>query len=622
MTTSHTSILFGTSSETSHTVFGEPRHQRSDEFLRGSPRVIASLRGVDQSSYTPLDVSGSDEYRKPHNNYLGKLVEWSRPPNEIIIEKVAHIAPLRVGFAMLWWASTLLLLVALPLWFKLLGRSTFVGAACALAIFFVSTNAWFSYLPSFLIANAVASASCILFVLDLQRRGWFKGWRWSACLLLGVYGGRFAFTVLQYPPWGFPTAALVGTVTVTAILQKNELRNQWKSLTVFSVAALVSVAAVWKLNSQVFSVVLDTVYPGNRRSTGGVGDNRLFAGAISWFMQSSFARDRNMTNPETAWGPLFLLVPTISLYVLKRHRSVESQKDATTTFAGIVVVLVTVLWSEVQWPDWLRIGNPLVFVPSARAAMITGVLVVIPLFLLLGIRHDKSTTQRKWQIQVGVLVGLTSVAIVSGDSEWMRLNVFAEAGIAVVWWSLAAVFVITYLLVVSQTRVGMLALLLALGLSSVVVNPVTVGVNALEDSAAVETVLDLSRQREGRWATTGFFEDALMISTGVPQLSGQQPFGPDFEAWTKLDPYRTSVDYWNRGQAYINFQWSERSDIGFANPSPDVIQILASPCNAILDYFELTWVVSVLPLNFSCLLPPRIVTWMGAPLYIYGRRMT
>ena len=143
ITTSHTSILFGAESEKSHILLGQPRHQRSDEFLRGSPRVIASLRGIDRGSYTPLDVSGSDEYWNPHNSYLGKLVEWTRPPNEIIIEKVADIAPLRVGFSMLWWGSTLLLLIALPLWFKLLCRSITVGAICALAIFFTSTNAWF-----------------------------------------------------------------------------------------------------------------------------------------------------------------------------------------------------------------------------------------------------------------------------------------------------------------------------------------------------------------------------------------------------------------------------------------------------------------------------------------------
>ena len=57
ITTSHTGLITGNSSEKSTILLGQPRQERSDEVLRGSPLVIASLRDIPPSFKTQLELT-------------------------------------------------------------------------------------------------------------------------------------------------------------------------------------------------------------------------------------------------------------------------------------------------------------------------------------------------------------------------------------------------------------------------------------------------------------------------------------------------------------------------------------------------------------------------------------
>jgi hypothetical protein len=108
-----------------------------------------------------------------------------------------------------------------------------------------------------------------------------------------------------------------------------------------------------------------------------------------------------------------------------------------------------------------------------------------------------------------------------------------------------------------------------------------------------------------------------MISTGVPQLSGQQAFGPNRDVWRKIETKNEFENNWNRGQSYIQFVWDSREKMTIWNPSPDVIQIVIRPCDSRLQDVQLRWVTSSTALDYECLRKRGQVEWIGQPLFIY-----
>jgi hypothetical protein len=616
VTTSHTSIVFGSEEEQSQTLLGEPRPERSDEFLRGSPRTIASLRGIDATQYTPLDYTGSDEFLTAQDGFLQKVVHFSSPIHELVIGEIADVVPLRMGFALLWWLSTVTLLLAVPAWFLLLGLSGRVGVFCAVALILVPLNGWFSFLPTLLMANAIGGSVAVLLALRLMKTNRSLVLRLSAAAILGIYGGRMCFVVVQYPPWGFPILGVVALATGVFVFREIPEKRDLLAFTVVAVTAGIAVAVVLSYNRSLYSVVLDTVYPGKRRDSGGSGDHLVWSGALTWFLQSDFVRERALSNPERALGPTFLLIPTVFLLIIQRQL-IGARKWVTGAVTLAVLWMgIMLVWAQAKWPDWMLKFNPLVWVPAPRAGQILGYMVVIPLFLILA-RKEISTVQRSL-VNSGSIAVL-AVGVSAGQLETMRINFLGGVDVSVVWWTFLMILIVSLALTqIRRTDFATLPLLGFLLFSSAAISPITVGLGAYGHSDALSAILELSSEKpEQRWATTGFYEDALMISSGVPQLSGQQPLGPNDAAWKVIDPDGAYVDSWNRGQSYVNFAWDGSGKWSIWNPSPDVIQVVIDPCDSRLRQLELGWVISRPQISFPCLTERKTVTWMGAPLFVY-----
>lgn len=612
ITTSHTSTLFGSADEKSHVILGEARQQRSDEFLRGSPRVVGSLRQIKLANYTPFDYTGSPEFQKNQTSPLARVNYYLAPINEIVVDQAVKLLPLEMAFSLLWWQNIWLLFVAVPVWFVLLGRRPEIGALTALLVFFSVSNNWFSYLPSNLIAQSVASACLVMIALKLlSRRRVLSS---ALAILLAIYAGRFAFTVIQYPPWGIPIILMVAVVTA---LQIFNVRDRWqviRYLLVVLCGGALATLCVYVYNRQLYDVALTTVYPGQRRDSGGNNGQGLWSGGLAWFFQSTFARRGGFANPEVILGPTFVVIPTIFLLVNAYAQDLIDRRLRQTVTTLVVGILILICWSQVNWPKWALFLNPLVFVPAARADQILGILVLFPLVLILS-----SKAQIQIRTSVCVMATLLTIAIASRDMQSIKLAFLPESGEIILTFSMVMVAVITYCLLRFRSFFAKtLPLVILIIGSSVLVNPLVSGLGALGESDAVKVIRTLGDSApNGRWATNGYFQDALMISTGVPQLSGQQPYGPNMQVWRKIDTQNKFEDNWNRGQAYIQFVWDPRKDVAIWNPSPDVIQVVINPCDSRLQDVQLHWVMSSIELSYSCLVKKKQIEWMGLSTYVY-----
>jgi hypothetical protein len=92
------------------------------------------------------------------------------------------------------------------------------------------------------------------------------------------------------------------------------------------------------------------------------------------------------------------------------------------------------------------------------------------------------------------------------------------------------------------------------------------------------------------------------MANAIPSLSGQQWTGPARESWMVLDPEERYVQAWNRGTSYI----AVLPIVGLAEPiietpQPDIIVIRIDPCDAALDTFQVTHMITSTPMDSPCL---------------------
>jgi len=622
VTTSHSSVFTGDASEKSHTLIGAARHVRSDEFLRGTPEAVAKLRGAKSETKTPFDVASHKGGLRGNSNSYKKILIFLSPPQQRIFDFVQVILPLEQSFALNWWWGVYLLFLALPAWFALLGGSIRGGALTAIALLFVTPSAWFSYAPAVHIGIAAMGCTYVLLALKVLTTKLPSAVRYCGASFLVIIGMLPLIELAQYPPWGFPVLAVSLSITISHYIRGNRLTLPAShALFVCGLGAVVA-ATQWLANKTQYTVTLNTVYPGKRRSSGGSGGGPFLGGSISWLLQTNFARTRDYMDPEKSYGPTILFIPYLALVSMYWQHRKEFRQLYGAVVASVFFV-VFALWSQAEWPSSLLHFNPLVLVTAFRVSTILGPLVI----LLLG--HALSTFAKSSKpaentrlLSLFVTLGIIIFSI--RDVEWLRTTYYIGAP---PWKSFISVLGSALIggLLVSRVRsqVKLIVLASACVATSIFVNPITVGLGPLSHSHAVTTLQELSRTDQTmRWATTGFYEDALMVASGVPQMTGQQSYGPDYKTWELLDPQRNFESAWNRAQTYINFQWDIGTEVNIWNPSPDVIQVVLDPCEPRLDRLQLGWIITPHQISSSCAVLTKTVKWMSADLFIYQRQKT
>ncbi len=618
--TSHTSTFRGSDDEHARILLGAPRPERSDEFLRGSPLQIGQLRGATASTRTPLEYSNSEAYQKLQRNAASQVLKIFRTPEVHLDSLLSKILPIQNAFVARWWILDVLFFISFPLFLTRLRQPLTSAVLISLAIFYCPPNAWFSYLPGRLVGLCAASCICYMAALDPPAR--VRQSRLGEIAFVGlmsIWGARYLVSVVMYPPWGFPVAVVMLGAFLIWAFRYNELRNMWRRLVGSAAVSLLMVALTVISNRSLYQLALSTVYPGNRRSIGGSDSSPFLGGFVSWFMQTNTARQGGFTNPEYAYGPTALIVVVFALIILcSTHVDIRQRaKILTLPTAGFAIIA---LWSQVNFPKILHSFNPLVLVPAGRASMILGVLVLV----LLGFSGRLLFSTPQWSIIATSAVILFTWTVAASDTEdrrmltlgapspWVTFVSFAVVGLTI-WWLLRGRSVLT--------KFGPLTIFMVC--SGVLVNPLVIGVGPIGKSEAIQSIRELAQDAPGlRFASTGFYEDALLIAAAVPQLSGQQVLAPNRTAWTVLDNEGRFENFWNRGQSYVNFAWSLGSTINIWNPSPDVIQVVIDPCDQKLNGLNLGFVVSPSVINATCLTDLKVIEWMAADLFIYKRNRT
>jgi hypothetical protein len=587
--------------------FGVSRPIRSDEIHAFSAIVISILATHGAPTLSPLAARADLVHRFPTDGFFEQFVFFDSS-----MLRASVVIPDHMLFAAHWWLPSLILLLAMPTWFHQLGRSRRYGWFAAILIVLSPSSAWWSLMPVALIAYTVGG--CVLMIAAFRR--FEKKQRFAPVGMAFVGGILIAGLPTFYAPWslllGLPV--LIAS-TLWIVLRQGEWRPRLASILITGgTAAVFGIGTLFE-NRQGLQALFDTVYPGSRR----VGAEaqplgRILGAPALGPLQYSEPVGINASELSSSFTIFFVWILIIVLAARCRP-----------TMHGNIVEWTFGIWSAL-WIFWISLDLgplsqtfPLLnLVTPPRAAQVVGVLAVV----LLGLLLSRWPPPASWRVPLlagaacGLATGYAASLLKASDLPAISTELILVVAVLV---GVAIAAVTKY-----PQRLWPLALCIVLAALPVVrANPLLAGLGDLRVSDTAQSVAAEApavRASGMLWAADSPALNTLLLTNGMPSLSGLQRSGPDVAAWQKLDPKSEFESKWNRGGGYIFFVWAPGQPTTYESNDFDAVGVSIDPCTLKGAWQNLDKIISSRPLEAACLTLDSELQWGGKAAYVYAVR--
>jgi hypothetical protein len=512
-------------------------------------------------------------------------------------------------FAAHWWLPALFLFLFLPKWFTQVGAGRRWGWLAAILIALSPAASWWTMMPIQLIAYTLAGSSLLLsayrrFTLGQRLIPIFQ------CITSGILlAGLPSF----YIPWSLVLGLPLLAGSVAWIMAA---RGGWRPkilalVTAGSVAVIFTAGMLWE-NRAGISALLETVYPGSRRSSGAAQSfGMLFGAPALGPLRDMTPVGSNESELSTAYTITFVLAGLL----LVALREFGKLRDNVVLIVMSAFGFIWLAWCTVNFGDRGAAIPLLNYVQPARAAQVCGILGAVLMCLIL------SRLQQGKNVRLAAVSALAcglATAYAASTLQQTYLPVITQPMIIAV---AAAVALAAFCLVRFQNRLWPLILTAALATLPVInTNPLIFGLGDLRASDTATYLRGEGKAAAARgevWVSDSPALDTVMLANGVPSLSGVQRSGPNKEAWAKLDPESAHADKWNRGGGFIYFQWLPGQPVTFDSNGSDSAVVRADPCELKQKVPNLAGLSSTHVVNSRCLAPERVLTWSGQTMFVY-----
>ena len=586
---------------------GKSRPIRSDEIYAFSTIAISILATHGAPSLSPLAARADLVHRFPTDGFFEQFVFF-----DSTMLRAAAVIPDHMLFAAHWWLPSLILLLAMPTWFNQLGRSRRYGWFAAILIVLSPASAWWSLMPVALIAYTIGG--CVLMIAAFQR--FEKGQRLAPVAMAVLGGILIAGLPSFYAPWslllGLPV--LIAS-TLWILLRDGGWAPRLKSILITGGTAVVFGVGTLLENREGLQALLNTVYPGLRRAEADPQPlGRILGAPALGPLQFSEPVGINASELSSSFTVFFVWILVILLAAQWR-----------LSFRDNIVEWTFGAWSAL-WIIWISLDLgpmsqklPLLnLVTPPRAAQVVGVLAVILVSLLL----SRWSPPASWRIPL--MAGAACALATGYAASLLKASDLPSISTALVVLAAAAVGLSVAAVTKYPQRLWPLALCIVLAALPVArANPVLAGLGDLRASDTAKAVAAQAPavRAEGKvWAADSGALNSLLMTNGMPSLSGLQRSGPDVAAWQKLDPESEFSNMWNRGGGFIFFSWTPGQPKSFGTNDFDATMVRIDPCELKTAWQSLDKIVSSRQLDAACLTLDSELQWQGQPAYVYAVR--
>ena len=490
------------------------------------------------------------------NESVGDLnapVVWGLPVKDISTVLRPHlwsyfIFDVERAFAFSWNFNIFFFLASTFLLFMLLTKNNFwLSITGTFFIFFSGGLQWWSYFIGnyMLYLNGMFISMVYLLynkkLLPLVIAGLF--------FILSVYG--FIFNL--YPPFQVPLVYLYLFLFIGFLLQRKNFQIIKEGLLlkiiVFTISLVILVGFIYhyyNLVKDTYTLMLNTVYPGRRFSTGGgLINGKVFAEFFGIFMTDLHTPTQWMNICEASGFIMFfpILFYGIGYYYYK------TKKTDPILISLSVFILIGLIYVLLGFPGFLSKITLFSMTPDFRTLPIVGVGNCILLICYIASNKTEIKKEKLSWIELGVLGGASLIFMLIASSLINKAtnNFFtgAQVGIATV------LIVVSYLLIrykyLSRTKLALYIVLLVMVLPNAMVNPITKGLGPiLENPLVVDSKEIHEKDPQARWALYGDSRLSNLLKANGINVFNSVKLVPPMKDMKILDPAGKQDSVYNR----------------------------------------------------------------------------
>jgi len=568
-------------------ITGKPRFIRMDEWMISSPGAI----GQYQAGMPLTNASVGD---------LNAPVVWGLPVKDISTLLRPHIWSYFVfdverAFAFSWNFNIFFFLISTFLLLMLLTRNNFLLSITGTFFIFLSGGVqWWSYFISNYMLYLNGMFLSVVYLLYNKKISTLI--IASVIFIFSAYG--FIFNL--YPPFQVPLLYLYLALFIGFLLQRKSyqsIKDGWRIKAIIFAAALIILAIFtyhyYSLVKDTYSMMLHTVYPGRRFSTGGdLKNGKVFAEFFGWFMTDV----RNDDKPGTPayWMNIceasgFIMFFPIVFYCIGYYYYRTKKTDPILISLSIFVI-VGLLYVLLGFPAFLSKISLFSMSPAFRVLPIVGVGNCMLLICYLASNKTTFKNEKFSWIEFGAIAVVTFIfmRIVGSQVNKATENFFTSTQITIASLTIVAAYLLTRYKNFRFVNLALYALLLGMVLPNLNVNPVTKGLGPiLENPLVVDSKELYQKDPKGRWAVFGNTRLTHLLKANGFNLFNSVKLVPPMKDMKVLDPTGKFDSTYNRYAwitmdskqiaPYLNANW--RDTVFFRQTFQDGYTVFVDPCS-------------------------------------------
>lgn len=614
-------LFFGL--ETSESVIaGKPRFIRMDEWMISSTGAIGQY-----NAGMPLKNSSVGDLNAP--------LVWGLPVKDISSALRPNLWPyfifdLEHAFAFAWNFNILFFIASTFLLLMLLTRNDFWLSVTGTFFIFLSGGLqWWSYFIGnyMLYLNGMFISVAYILYNKKLRPLIIAG----LIFILSAYG--FIFNL--YPPFQVPLVWLYTFLFAGFLLQRRNFqifKDHWKLKAIVFGAAVVILAIFtyhyYTLVKDTYSMMLNTVYPGRRFSTGGdLREGKVFAEFFGIYMTD--------TNTPTQWQNIceasgFIMFFPIVFYAMGYYYY-KTRKTDPLLISISIFFLIGLIYVSIGFPAFLSKITLFSMSPAFRALPIVGVANCFLLICYIGSTRTQFKNEKFSWIEFAIIAiaTLLFIILISADINKATNNFFSSSKVAMV----VALVVVSYLLTryknFKYIRLALYLTLVGLVIDNVNVNPLTKGLAPiLENPLVVDSKEIHDKDPKARWALFGNTRLTNLLKANGIDLLNSVKLVPPMQDMKVLDPTGKFDSVYNRYAwmtmnskqfaQYYGVNWGDTVLLRRPESFQDGYTIYMDPCSPRFKQLRVKYFV------FDTVPSPNEVRCMtklkgNSGLYIYKR---
>ena len=553
-----------------NTVMGISRMIRSDEWAVFSPMTWSQYKnpeGAFQYFNSLIRAESTDVF-----------LEYGLPVSSIVqIYKPFQIGylflPVAKGMAFYWCSRFIaLFMVSFEFGRKITKDDRKLSIGYAFLISFAPCVQWWFAINGFVEMLFFFQLSLICFnqyliCNNFRRRAVYAG-------IVTICAGGYILTM--YPAWMIPLAyVLLGCLIAVFRIrtkEKRTVRPQKKDIAVIVLCILFfagTMLYIFIQSKDTIKVIMSTVYPGKRLSTGG----GILSPFFEYFSDIWYVIKDNAPRGNTCEASFFMCLFPMGYYLLIRNCKKTKTIDPFSLLLGMTSLFIF-LYSATGFPEFIAKITLMRYTEPNRAHVIAGFAQVILLI--------REMSKEKEGAKTGSVEHIVLPLVFTGIGFYLALNENPEYYTPVMTVITMVLFTFLFFGAVNyQERIKTcwISMIIIVSLfSGLLVNPVRAGEEDIQAIPELKMAKQIAEDDpEAIWMIegAGFPLNNALLLEGIKTINTTNIY-PDIPKWRQIDKENYFVDVYNR-YAHIQMIYTEQiPDEKFALLFPDSYQVFVN----------------------------------------------